>query len=125
MAIPIPVVGATVGAAVIFAGSTIGGVAAGKIGGLVSNKIYQKNMETKCPFCHVYKRKSNDHFEKFKDIEKAFDNILGKIDDAAGNGIRRKWKSSELSKLPDTNERNELYDNDDLYFGRQKQTKED
>ena len=113
--------GATVGAAVIFAGSTIGGVAAGKIGGLVSNKIYQKNMETKCPFCHVYKRKSKDHFEKFKGIGNAFTNILDKIDDARGDRVHLEIrKSSELS-----NERNELYDNDDLYFGRQNQTKAD
>ena len=113
--------GATVGAAVVFAGSTIGGVAAGKIGALVSNKVYQKNMETKCPFCHVYKKKSNDHFEKFKDIENAFTNILDKIDDVSGRRVHLKvGESSELS-----NERKELYDNDDLNFGKQKETKED
>ena len=112
--------GATVGAAVVFAGSTIGGVAAGKIGGVVSNKIYQKNMEKKCPFCHVYKKKSNDHFEKFKDIEKSFTNILDKIDDVAGNRVHLKVReSSEHS-----NERKELYDNDDMYFGKQKESKE-
>ena len=113
--------GATLGAAVVFAGSTIGGVAAGKIGGLVSNKIYQKNMETKCPFCQGYKRNGNDPFEKFKDVENAFTDILDKIDDAAGNRVHSKVReSSELS-----NERNELYDNEDMSFGRQKETKAD
>ena len=121
MAIPIPVVGATVGAAVVFAGSTIGGVAAGKIGGLVSNKIYQKNMETKCPFCQGYKTKSNNPFEKFKDVENAFTDILDKIDDAAGNRVHLKVReSSERS-----NERNELYDNEDMFFGKEKETKAD
>ena len=113
--------GATVGAAVIFVGSTIGGVAVGKIGALASNKIYQKNMETKCPFCQGYKRKGNNPFEKFKDVENAFENILDKIDDATGNRVHLKVReSSELS-----NERNELYDNEDMSFGRQKQTKAD
>ena len=64
MAIPIPFVGATIGVAVlspfIAMGSAIGGVASGKIGGLVSSKIYDKNMETKCPFCQTYTKKSPD-----------------------------------------------------------------
>ena len=60
MAIPVPFVGAAVGVAVlsplVFIGSAAGGVASGKIGGLVSSKIYQKNMETKCAFCQIYKK---------------------------------------------------------------------
>jgi len=60
MAIPIPFVGAAIGATVlspfVFLGSAVGGVASGKIGGLVSSKIYNKNMETKCPFCQTYKK---------------------------------------------------------------------
>ena len=113
--------GATVGAAAIFAGSTIGGVAAGKIGALASNKIYQKNMETKCPFCQGYKRNGNNPFEKFKDVENTFDNILDKIDDASGNRVHSKVReSSELS-----NDCNELYDNEDMSFGMQKETKAD
>ena len=59
MAIPIPFVGAAVGVAVlsplVFVGSAVGGVASGKLGGLVSSKIYDKNMETKCPFCQIHK----------------------------------------------------------------------
>ena len=60
MSIPIPFVGAAVGVAVlsplIFMGSAIGGVASGKIGGLVSSEIYDKNMGTKCPFCQICKK---------------------------------------------------------------------
>ena len=39
----------------VFVGSAVGGVASGKLGGLVSSKIYNKNMETKCPFCQIHK----------------------------------------------------------------------
>jgi hypothetical protein len=60
VAIPIPFVGAAVGVAVlspfVFLGSAAGGVASGKIGGLVSSKIFNKNMETKCPFCQTYNK---------------------------------------------------------------------
>ena len=60
MAIPIPFVGAAVGVAVlsplVFVGSTIGGVASGKLGGIVSSKIYEKNLETKCTFCQIHKK---------------------------------------------------------------------
>ena len=54
MAIPIPVIGATIGVAI---GAAIGGYASGKIGGKVSSTIYDKNMETKCPLCMSYKEK--------------------------------------------------------------------
>ena len=60
MAIPIPFIGAAVGVAAlspfVFLGSAIGGLASEKIGGLVSSKIYDKNMETKCPLCQSYEK---------------------------------------------------------------------
>ena len=58
MAIPIPFVGAALGVTMlspfVFLGSAAGGAASGKLGGLVSSKIYNKNMETKCLFCQTY-----------------------------------------------------------------------
>ena len=64
MAIPIPVVGAAIGAVVlsplVFVGSAIGGYASGKIGGKVSSMIYDTNMATKCPLCQRYSHKSQE-----------------------------------------------------------------